>query len=504
MSILDGLVRLNESKDALKLEINKKGGDITTESMDTYSYVIPALPFEAEDPNINKNRVRFFDFNGDLISTQYLESGASAIAPTAPDHSDIGIVFHSWNNEFDGVLRNVDVGAVYDTYDNKTHLHIEINKASTKILSANIVKIGTGNITVEWGDGNSDSYSVSNISMSHTYMSYGNYIIKISSDINTKYRFLIDATEISFNLKKIFIGNGYDLTNSEMGNAQYKNCMVTAEYLTLPSNMPTSIQSYKFFTGTNVIPRLRTLIIPSGVISIGDGAFNNLYSLKNLILPSTLNGNIGSGAFSGARSLESLIFSWSMTGTFGSQPFTGCSKLKELVFPPDSKLGSGAGTFQLMSDIERIVYPLNFTGAFNSFVRLSSLTKLREIVFPQNMTGNIYKSAFIGLESLDSINLPQGLTGSIETKSFQNLSNIKHISIPGGLSGTIGDRAFSGMIRCLVYDFSNHTSVPSLSSANVFDLSYSPVVKIKVPLSLYDSWIANTSWLPFVNYIEGV
>lgn len=53
------------------------------------------------------------------------------------------------------------------------------------------------------------------------------------------------------------------------------------------------------------------------------------------------------------------------------------------------------------------------------------------------------------------------------------------------------------------YDFSHHTSVPSLTNVNSFN-NIKGNCKIIVPDALYDTWIAATNWSTYADYIYKV
>lgn len=61
---------------------------------------------------INKYQVRFFGYNGTLLSKQSVTHGTSAIAPEAPqvEHYD----FIGWDKEYTNVTSNLDVYAIYE------------------------------------------------------------------------------------------------------------------------------------------------------------------------------------------------------------------------------------------------------------------------------------------------------------------------------------------------------------------------------------------------------
>jgi hypothetical protein len=54
-----------------------------------------------------------------------------------------------------------------------------------------------------------------------------------------------------------------------------------------------------------------------------------------------------------------------------------------------------------------------------------------------------------------------------------------------------------------IYDFTSHTSIPTVSSTTAFDDIPSDCI-IKVPASLYNDWIAATNWSTYADHIVAV
>lgn len=57
--------------------------------------------------------VRFYDFNGLLLSQQTVYYGEPAVAPEPPDHTDIGFVFDGWDAEIGCITESKDIHALY-------------------------------------------------------------------------------------------------------------------------------------------------------------------------------------------------------------------------------------------------------------------------------------------------------------------------------------------------------------------------------------------------------
>ncbi|WP_194252855.1 leucine-rich repeat domain-containing protein [Segatella copri] len=72
-------------------------------------------------------------------------------------------------------------------------------------------------------------------------------------------------------------------------------------------------------------------VIPDYVTSIGNGAFYDCKSLRNIVIPDSVT-SIGDSAFSGCESLGSLVIPEGVT-SIGDSAFRGCGSLSSLVLP---------------------------------------------------------------------------------------------------------------------------------------------------------------------------
>jgi hypothetical protein len=106
--------------------------------------------------------------------------------------------------------------------------------------------------------------------------------------------------------------------------------------------------------------------------------------------------------------------------------------------------------------------------------------------------------AFQYCYSLSSVVMPLGIT-SIGSQAFSTCSSLSSIVIPNSVT-SIGGSAFYNCYGMAYYDFSNHTSVPTLSGTNA--LSNIPSdSKIIVPDNLYDTWKTATNWSTYASKI---
>ncbi len=63
--------------------------------------------------------VRFWDYDNNLLDTQTVAAGADAVPPEAPARE--GYVFHGWNPDYHGIVRDMDITAQYEPEDPDAH-----------------------------------------------------------------------------------------------------------------------------------------------------------------------------------------------------------------------------------------------------------------------------------------------------------------------------------------------------------------------------------------------
>ena len=140
--------------------------------------------------------VMFWDYDGKLIYACTLdEAKAMTKLPDVPDHSDKGLVFLKWNYTLDdikNISHGADIGALYDTADEKTHLFFDIVSDLTKDVTLYIIKSRNsqdGTLRIDWGDGTAEEIyewdknttpSSANFPK-HTYTMTGQYEVKIEN-----------------------------------------------------------------------------------------------------------------------------------------------------------------------------------------------------------------------------------------------------------------------------------------------------------------------------------
>jgi hypothetical protein len=79
---------------------------------------------------------------------------------------------------------------------------------------------------------------------------------------------------------------------------------------------------------------------------------------------------------------------------------------------------------------------------------------------------------------------------------------LANITIPSSVT-SIEANAFKDCEGMAFYDFSQHTSVPTLSSTSAFNDMPSDC-EIRVPVALVDEWKTTTNWSTHADKIVGV
>ena len=99
---------------------------------------------------------------------------------------------------------------------------------------------------------------------------------------------------------------------------------------------------------------------------------------------------------------------------------------------------------------------------------------------------------------LQKVEIGNGVT-SIGQNAFYYCYSLASVSIPSSVT-SIGTYAFYYCHGMAIYDFTNHTSVPTLTNVNAFQSIPSDCV-IKVPSSLLEEWKAATNWSTYASKI---
>jgi len=223
-----------------------------------------------------------------------------------------------------------------------------------------------------------------------------------------------------------------------------------------------SISSYMFFDC-----KLKTIILPNNITSIGDGAFGNT-GLTSITIPNGVT-TIGQAAFHVCPELASVTIPNSVT-SIGNKAFSVCPELKNITIP------NGVTTIEPMT--------------FFECISLTSITIPNSVI-------SIGEMAFYLCISLTDITIPSNVA-YWGTQAFAECTGLTNVTIGNSVT-SIGYNAFAGCtglteIHCKSFQ---PAALGSYISDNV-----KTTCKLYVPRGSYTAYSLAPGWSEFKNIIE--
>ena len=209
----------------------------------------------------------------------------------------------------------------------------------------------------------------------------------------------------------------------------------------------------------NECVNLENIVLPDGVISIGERSFSSCTSLAFIKISDSVT-SIGNFAFAHCKSLTSIDIPNEVT-LIGQNVFTSCTSLTSIAIP-DAVISIGAYAFSNCISLADVTLGTGLTSIGDyAFALCSSLTSIdipdgvtsigdfifKECTWLSSVTIgsgvlSVGNSAFIGCSSLNSVVLGANLT-SIGSSAFENCSYLASVDIPDSVA-EIGSYAFKG------------------------------------------------------------
>ena len=234
--------------------------------------------------------------------------------------------------------------------------------------------------------------------------------------------------------------------------------------------------------------KLKDIVIPNSVVSIGDQAFVGCKSLTSVTIPNSVS-SIGNYAFDSCRNLCRVIIPDSVRN-IGRSAFIRCMSLTSLTIP-NSVTRIGDSAFQECKGLTTINIPNSVTSIERE--TFSSCSSLTTITIPDSVT-SIGVSAFSYCSSLTTITIPNSVV-SIGNFAFDSCSSLTTITIPNSVV-SIGTYAFSYCTR--LTNITIPDSVTSIGSGafsgccNLISVSINKNGMSKVDIDT--SYLSGTPW----------
>ncbi len=217
---------------------------------------------------------------------------------------------------------------------------------------------------------------------------------------------------------------------TSIGNGAFNGCSQLTSI-----SIPSTVKSIGRDAFTNT--KITSITIPSGVTKIVDSAFEGCTNLTTVSIPSTVT-SIGANAFAGTG-IKSVSIPSSVK-TIGNNAFKNCSSLTGVTLN-NGLTDIGDFAFTDCSSLTSISLPGTLKNIGNSAFRRSGITSL---TIPGSVEDMSY-FAFADCTSLKTVEISDGVY-SIGSNAFNGCKNLESVTIPVSV-GEIGDYAFSGCTK---------------------------------------------------------
>ena len=266
------------------------------------------------------------------------------------------------------------------------------------------------------------------VKLNGLYYSLGTTTATLVSDQSSDKSVYKEYTSVTIPASVTYSNYTYPVTT--IGTSAFEGCS-NLQSVSLPSSI-TTINTDAFYGCT----KLGSVNLPEGLTSIYQRAFYNC-NLDTVIIPSTVT-SIGNGAF---KNNPTKAIVWKpancSTGSDSDAPFySTSSQVRSFVFAEGVETVP-AYICKNMSLLDTIVLPPSVKSLGNN--AFQGCTSLKSINLPVTQK-TLPTSFFEGCTSLETIELPATLT-TISTDAFYGCTKLAHVNLHEGLT-SIYQRAF--------------------------------------------------------------
>ena len=297
----------------------------------------------------------------------------------------------------------------------------------------------------------------------------------------------------------------------------------------------------------NLIAGCKNTIIPNGITSIGDYAFDGCSGLTSIEIPNSVT-SIGECAFADCSGLTSVNIPGGVT-SIGVYAFYGCSSLTSIMIPSSvTNIGRGVlvlcsnlafisvesgnpvydsrdncnaiietATNNLIAGCKNTIIPNGITSiGDNAFFGCTGLTTieipntvtsigsgtfyycsgLTSVIIPSSVT-SIGQSAICYCTGLTTIEIPNTMT-SISNFTFENCSGLTSVIVPSSVT-SVGGAAFKGCTS--LTDFYCYAESVPTTRTDTFKNSSCSSATLHVPEASVESYQSADRWKDFGNIV---
>lgn len=455
--------------------------------------------------------VMFMDYDGSVVASYDAADFIANVTalPTPPSHD--GLTFQEWNWDLADIKTELQtgsgaccIGAHYTTNDGKSHFYIDLKQEDGYDTVNMYISRDSGTITVEWGDGTSNSYAAS-VSATHTYENYGEYEIKVAG------KWTIVNSQMFLRPKRNGATSGvwysvsnYFLKRIELG-ADTKITTAFADSFSRCPNLET-VCTHKDIFGTTAPTDFR---FANSFLACGSLKFFVFPKILSNVSTTTQSQNPLSGAFTGCASLITVSFPKNFYWIASTFNISGIRFLYFPYIPTLTIKGSTYITFQYCPNLRRVVMKFDAGSTtysnglmYNAF---GNCYNLEEVTLEQMAVGTPNRYLCSTTPNLTGKNGTITLNSSVTAltgEAFLNCMGVRKYVFFGNIT-SIGSQSFYANYACVEWDFTHNTQVPTLANTNAFT-GIVPEAKIKVPAALESSWKTAANWSTYASYIVGV